>query len=264
VTSICASPDISGIPKPSSNDIENPNYNGQRLGLIPLKADNTDSNPLLPTYHLDVIALHGLNGDAINTWTNRNKQLWLKEFLPRSVPGARVYTFGYDSKIFSRSNADIGDFARRLLSELSLERQSELVCITCSYNFQPWRLIQYRINNAGSCSSLIAWEELFAKRYVTNHLASQSLDWQNLVLNSCSWKLSIRKYSSIDQSSYILWDSSFWFRTSRFPVDASKNYKYHGISISVKPRIWQAETTPRRSTTASLTRTWRHFYVFYR
>jgi hypothetical protein len=135
VTSTCTSSEITVKPKPSSDDlIDNPSYKGQRFGLFPLKADNTDSDPLLPTYHLDVIALHGLNGDAFNTWTNKNKPLWLKEFLPRSLPGTRVYTFGYDSKIFSRSNADIGDFARRLLSELSLERLSEQVCVPSPCN----------------------------------------------------------------------------------------------------------------------------------
>ena len=133
-----AGADIRVIPKPSSADlIENASYNGQRLGLFPLKADNTDSDSLSPTYHLDVIALHGLNGDAFDSWTKKNKQLWLKELLPRSLPGARVYTFGYDSDIFSRSNADIGDFSRRLLSQLNLERQSEAVCITSSYNSRP-------------------------------------------------------------------------------------------------------------------------------
>jgi hypothetical protein len=136
VTSTSASPDIRVGSKPSSDDlVDNPSSIGQRFGLFPLKADDTDSHPLSPTYHLDIIALHGLNGNAFNTWTNKNKKLWLKEFLPRSLPGARVYTFGYDSAIFSRSNADIGDFARRLLSELSLERQSESVRITSSYLF---------------------------------------------------------------------------------------------------------------------------------
>jgi hypothetical protein len=85
-------------------------------------------NPLLPTYHLDVIAIHGLNGNAFTTWTNKRGQLWLQDLLPHSLPGARVYTFGYDSTIFSQSKSDIGDFARRLLSELSLIRQSEVVC----------------------------------------------------------------------------------------------------------------------------------------
>lgn len=138
MTSTSANPDIRVIPQPSLDDlVENASYKGQRLGLFPLEGDRTDSDPFSPTYHLDIVALHGLNGDAFNTWTNKNKQLWLKEFLPRSLPGARVYTFGYDSEIFGRSNADIGDFARRLLSELSLERESESVCITSSYNFRP-------------------------------------------------------------------------------------------------------------------------------
>jgi hypothetical protein len=138
LSSTSATPDVRVIPKVSSVDhIENVSYNGQRFGLFPLKADNTDSDPSLPTYHLDVIALHGLNGDAFNTWTNKNKQMWLEDFLPRSLPGARIYTFGYDSTIFSRSNADIGDFARKLLSQLSLERQSESVCSTTSNSLRP-------------------------------------------------------------------------------------------------------------------------------
>lgn len=135
MTPTSASPDTRVIPQPSSDDpIENASYEGQRLGLFLLKAGNTNSDPFLPTCHLDVVAIHGWNGDPFDTWTKKNKQPWLKEFLPRSLPGARVYTFGYDSAIFSRSNADVGDFARRLLSELSLERQSESVCITSSYN----------------------------------------------------------------------------------------------------------------------------------
>jgi len=101
---------------------------GQRVGLFELEAKGVDFDPLLPTYHLDVIALHGLNGNAFTTWTNKHNQLWLRDFLPYSLPGARVYTFGYDSAIFSQSKADIGDFARRLLSELSLVRLSEAVC----------------------------------------------------------------------------------------------------------------------------------------
>ena len=106
------------------------------MGLFELKAKSEDSDPLLPTYHLDVIALHGLNGNAFTTWTNKHSQLWLQEFLSRSLTGARVFTFGYDSAIFSRSKADIGDYARRLLSELSLVRQSESVCGTSSWNHQ--------------------------------------------------------------------------------------------------------------------------------
>ena len=70
-----------------------------------------------------MIAIHGLNGDPYRTWTHENKSLWLAEFLPRSLPGARVYSFGYDSAVFfSRSKSDVGDFARSLLSEIVLTR----------------------------------------------------------------------------------------------------------------------------------------------
>jgi hypothetical protein len=97
------------------------------IGLFELQLEDTASDPLLPTYHLDVVALHGLNGNAYTTWTNKHDKLWLRDLLPRSLPGARIYTFGYNSLLFSQSHADIGDFARRLLLELSLVRESEAV-----------------------------------------------------------------------------------------------------------------------------------------
>jgi hypothetical protein len=92
-------------------------------------------DPLLPAYHLDVIAIHGLNSGAFTTWTSKDSRTykdnksWLEELLPSSLPGARIYTFRYDSTIFSHSRADIGDFARKLLSELSLIRNSDGVSI---------------------------------------------------------------------------------------------------------------------------------------
>lgn len=126
------SPDITALPIscPSSTTAAVPTPASQQVGLFKLEAESviTEPGPLLPTCHLDVVAIHGLNGNAYTTWTNKHNKLWLQDLLPASLPGARVYTFGYDSKIFSQSNSDIGDYARRLLSELDLVRQSEEVC----------------------------------------------------------------------------------------------------------------------------------------
>ncbi|OBT63788.1 hypothetical protein VE03_06953 [Pseudogymnoascus sp. 23342-1-I1] len=98
---------------------------GQLLGLFNLTPEEEVIDVDVPIFDLDVIAVHGFNGNARTTWTNKQGQLWLQQFLPYSLPKARIFTFGYDSLIFSQSNADIGDYARKLLSELNSVRQSE-------------------------------------------------------------------------------------------------------------------------------------------
>jgi len=41
-------------------------------------------------FPLDIVAVHGLNGNAYETWTDDNQCLWLRDILPRYLPGARV------------------------------------------------------------------------------------------------------------------------------------------------------------------------------
>jgi hypothetical protein len=69
---------------------------------------------------IDVIAIHGLNGDAFSTWQHDNGTLWLRDLLPDKLPGARIYTYGYPSDLlFSKSIANIKDYARGLLDDLA-------------------------------------------------------------------------------------------------------------------------------------------------
>ena len=76
-------------------------------------------------YDLDIIAVHGLGGDAHKTWTHRDGTLWLRDLLPRHLPGARIYTYGYDSAIaFSQGTGTLKDHARDLLGEVQLVRES--------------------------------------------------------------------------------------------------------------------------------------------
>lgn len=49
---------------------------------------------------ISLVAVHGLGGHPIQTWTDpKTKKCWLKdeEFLPRDVPSARVLSFGYNA-----------------------------------------------------------------------------------------------------------------------------------------------------------------------
>jgi triacylglycerol esterase/lipase EstA (alpha/beta hydrolase family) len=69
-----------------------------------------------------IVAVHGLGGDAFDTWTEDGK-LWLRDFLPQRLPKARIYTYGYDSIVaFSKSSAEVDDYARDLLNRVKTER----------------------------------------------------------------------------------------------------------------------------------------------
>ena len=66
---------------------------------------------------VDVVAVHGLQGDAYKTWEHDNGSLWLRDFLPADVPSARIMTFGYDSTVaFGNSVARLKDKALELLN----------------------------------------------------------------------------------------------------------------------------------------------------
>jgi len=79
-------------------------------------------------YAVDIIALHGLNGHYERTWADQTTGgLWLRDFLPFDIPGARIFSFSYDSRIFTDSIMTIGDFALRLLGSISSERSTDEV-----------------------------------------------------------------------------------------------------------------------------------------
>ncbi|TVY34388.1 Protein SERAC1, partial [Lachnellula subtilissima] len=86
-----------------------------KSGLFPLYPPLLEGN-----CPVDIIALHGINGDAYSTFTAPSSEnLWLRDFLPRSFPGARIYTFGYDARVFfSLATGDISTFANSLLEDV--------------------------------------------------------------------------------------------------------------------------------------------------
>lgn len=74
---------------------------------------------------LDIVAIHGLNGDKFRTWTEpASQKLWLRDFLPDELPRARVMTFGYNATAaFENSKAGIREHARHLLVSLMEARE---------------------------------------------------------------------------------------------------------------------------------------------
>ncbi|KAK0509728.1 hypothetical protein JMJ35_008122 [Cladonia borealis] len=84
--------------------------------------------PEIPAFstppELDIVAVHGLNGQARTTWQDpESKSVWLKDFLPHALPNSRIMTFGYDSALgFSRDRGGVESFAKDLLNRLRMIR----------------------------------------------------------------------------------------------------------------------------------------------
>lgn len=72
---------------------------------------------------LSIIAVHGLEGDWEYTWQAENGKVWLRDFLAKQLPSARVMSYGYNSTTaFSTAITDIDDEAAILLDRLDGER----------------------------------------------------------------------------------------------------------------------------------------------
>jgi hypothetical protein len=97
----------------------------QKLGLVLLSPELGDDqiDPLSP----DIIAIHGIGGDLYGTWTHERGALWLRDFLPKDIRGARVFSFGYAADIaLTKSRAKLDDFARSLLNKVRVERDRKV------------------------------------------------------------------------------------------------------------------------------------------
>lgn len=96
-----------------------PESEKEKIGLFELSKDEASKT-------VDVVAVHGLQGDAFKTWENGQGTLWLRDLLAIDIPSARIMTFGYDSTVaFSNSVARIEDKALDLLNRLGGQRDKD-------------------------------------------------------------------------------------------------------------------------------------------
>ncbi len=66
-----------------------------------------------------IIAVHGLAGGRISTWTDtKTGKMWLRDFLPSNIPEARIITFGYQANPQSREQLGILSIAQALLQSV--------------------------------------------------------------------------------------------------------------------------------------------------
>ena len=84
---------------------------------------------ITPFLLLSIVAVHGLGGDLRKTWTHpTSKAFWLKDFLPKQIPDARIMTFGYNANAaFGQSTAEVVDHAKSLLVSLLDKRENSEV-----------------------------------------------------------------------------------------------------------------------------------------
>ncbi|PGH02526.1 hypothetical protein AJ80_08837 [Polytolypa hystricis UAMH7299] len=80
---------------------------------------------------VDIVAVHGLNGDALKTFTHEDSEvLWLRDLLPTYIKTARVLSWGYNSNANTlrgrATSADrILEHARTLVEDLQSDRELE-------------------------------------------------------------------------------------------------------------------------------------------
>lgn len=81
-----------------------------------------------------IIAIHGLNGHPIESWTAGKKSsgvLWLRDLLPTLIPSARILSYGYSAFDDVRGKVteySIYEIARNMLAHIAAERKASNVC----------------------------------------------------------------------------------------------------------------------------------------
>ncbi|KAF4626234.1 hypothetical protein G7Y89_g11926 [Cudoniella acicularis] len=77
---------------------------------------------------VDICAVHGLGGNAMDTWTADGNMIWLRDILPTSdyFKESRIMTFGYDSDLTAGDSVmEVEDWARTLLTTVNNARSSQ-------------------------------------------------------------------------------------------------------------------------------------------
>lgn len=70
------------------------------------------------TYPVDIVAIHGPTGDNHSTW-EEDGVIWLRDLIPKDLPGARVFSYGYDSSD-PLGTSTLDAYARDLLNLLKI------------------------------------------------------------------------------------------------------------------------------------------------
>ncbi len=84
------------------------------------------------TRNKSVVAVHGMDGDCIKSWTHTPRvgasTMWLKDLLPEKLPGCHVMTFQYDAtNVGNMSGHGVRENAENLVRFLRNKREDQVV-----------------------------------------------------------------------------------------------------------------------------------------
>ena len=77
---------------------------------------------------VDIVFVHGLTGNAYNTWLHKDTRVhWPSELLRQDIPDARILSFGYDADIVNFwnpvSNSRLSNHAENMVGDLVRKRE---------------------------------------------------------------------------------------------------------------------------------------------
>ncbi|KAM0798684.1 hypothetical protein BDR22DRAFT_823158 [Usnea florida] len=156
---------------------------------------------------IDVCAVHGLGGNALDTWTASTKN-WLTDFLPKSsgFERARIMTFGYNSTLIDRrSNDRLQDWADDLLRQIGHARhyqqshQRPVVFICHSLGGLVGREAMIRLNTQPSKFDGVKLENCGLLFLSTPHSGTTQADWNDFLLNLSELVLGVRNHEIVHQ-----------------------------------------------------------------
>jgi hypothetical protein len=84
-----ATPNQNSEESPAQAPASKPSQPVKKIGLLELAKGKGDERKTV-----DVVAVHGLQGDAYETWTHENGTMWLESIAPDKIPFDRIMTFG--------------------------------------------------------------------------------------------------------------------------------------------------------------------------
>ena len=140
------------------------------------------SDTLLIRY--SVCAIHGLNGNAFDTWMAENGTMWLRDFLPKDPPfdRSRIMTFGYTSMLVDsrKLNDRFQDYADQLIREIIRARapnsKRPVIFICHSMGGLVARLAMAGMHSMPEKFKGLSLEECGMLFLSTPHLGSQEAD----------------------------------------------------------------------------------------
>ena len=203
----------------------------EKMGLFDLSKDNDETS-------IDVVAVHGLQGDAFKTWEHENGSNWLRDFLPADVPSARIMTFGYESSVaFSNSVANIEDKSLQLLNNLGAKRDG--LNTTSIGGGRPIVFICHSLGGILVKKALILAHEDLSNTYYKDiadntkaiiflgvpHKGSDSAWWANFAANAL-------KAASIGRATNTAFVAALR-KNSNTLIDISKQFVHRGKDLKI-------------------------------